>query len=423
MNHHMKRVVRETHALGTPPFAAAAVVFLLAFCAAYSGWTRIGLDGMRVSAITAGKVWTDTMLFAGIDSGVYCKRKSGEFQPLTDQGSTVMPVGLRHVRSLYMASAHAQLFAGGDGGLYAYRFTSGLPPTWTKINGILGSVAAIAGLGDTLTAASQLNIYRSFDGGAVWTACTLAINQNKHPVFTSLAFFLGINAGSDEWFGSAMPWVGVANSQNFGHSWTDISNLPGQAQPLKAVYCLATYRAAWNTSLRLVAGTASGIQWVDDIDTGTWSPLESQLTMAPARHLYVTTYSKSTIAMLFASTDSGVFILDRSTGQWQWSLEKRAYGVTSFVTSDPSEWFAAVEDGVYRYDESTATRTDPERSLSLHGFEGKTRIVVNNVVDMKNPTDAPVMLYAPNGKQWGSIPAHGILKHAPSGIVITRTGQ
>jgi hypothetical protein len=423
MNHHMKRVVRGTYASGAPPFAAVSIALLLAFCAAYSDWTRIGLDGMKVTSITAGKVWTDTMLFAGTDSGVYSKPKNGASKQWTSLGSgECMPAGLKHVRSLYLAS-QTQLFAGSDSGLFSQRFTSGLPPAWTKINGIFGSVVAIAGMGDTLAAVSQLKIYRSVDGGTVWTACTLAFNQNKHPVYTSLAFFQGINAGSDEWFGSAMPWVGVAHSQDFGHTWADISNLPGQAQPLKAVYCLATYRAAWNTPLRLVASTVSGIQWVDDIDTGTWHPLESQLTIAPARHLYVTTYTKSTIAMLFASTDSGVFINDPTSGPRQRCLQKRAYGVTSFVNSDPSEWFAAVEDGVYRYDESTATRTDPEMSLSLHGFEGKTRIVVNNVVDMKNPTDVPVMLYAPNGKHLGSIPAHGVLKHAPIGIVIIRAGR
>jgi hypothetical protein len=354
MNLRMKSIFRGTFVSGAHPFAAAFISLLLVFCAAYSGWTRIGLDGMKVTAITAGKVWTDTMLFAGTDSGVYSKPKNGAFQPLTNQGSAVMPAGLRHVRSLYLAS-QTQLFAGSDSGLFAYRFTSGIPPAWTKINGIYGSVVAIAGLGDTIAAASQLVIYRSVNGGAVWTACTLSFNQNKHPVYTSFAFWGGINAGSDEWFGSAMPWVGVAHSGDFGHSWADISNLPGQAQPLKAVYCLATYRAAWNTPLRCIAGTASGIQWVDDIDTGSWHPLESQLTMAPARHIYVTTYSKSDIAMLFASTDSGIFISAPKTlsGQWQRTLEKRAYGVTSYVTLEPTEWFAAAEDGVYRYDGST----------------------------------------------------------------------
>jgi hypothetical protein len=37
--------------------------------------------------------------------------------------------------------------------------------------------------------------------------------------------------------------------------------------------------------------------------------------------------------------------------------------------------------------------------------------------------DDPVILYAPNGKQLGSIPALGALKHVPSGIVITQTGR
>jgi hypothetical protein len=164
---------------------------------------------------------------------------------------------------------------------------------------------------------------------------------------------------------------------------------------------------------------------VDDLDTGTWGPLESQLTIAPARHLYVTTYSESESAMLFASTDSGIFISTKKnqSGQWQQTLQKHAYGVTSFTPSDPKEWFAAVEDGVYRYDENTPVHTESEMTKSFHGSGNKTRIAANFTRDLKNVTEAPVILFSPNGKQLGTIPAHGVLKHAPSGVVITRTSR
>jgi len=422
MNYQLQGVFRSRRVSSAHRFVVTLSVFLLTVFAANAGWTRIGLEGTRVTAITSGKVWSDTLLFAGTDSGVYSKAKNGSFNPMTSPGSTAMPAGLKHAHSLCMASAQAQLFAGTDSGLYSYHFTSGIPPAWFKISGIYGSVVAIAGLGDTIVAATQLVLYRSVDGGTVWASCTLSFNQNKHPVYTSIAFFWGINAGSDEWLGSAMPWVGVANSMDFGHTWNDISKLPGQALPLKPVYCLATYRAAWNTPLRLIAGTSSGIQWVDDLDTGTWRPLESPLTIAPARDIYVTTYSKSNIAMLFASTDSGIFTSAPKTqsSQWQQTLKKHAYGVTSFVTSDPSEWFAAVEDGVYRYDESTPIRTISGMVLSSRGAAEKTKIVINNGAEMVNTANAALAFYAPNGKKSGSIPAHGVLKHAPFGIVITR---
>jgi len=148
--------------------------------------------------------------------------------------------------------------------------------------------------------------------------------------------------------------------------------------------------------------------------------LDSQLTLAPARRLYVTTYSKSTIPMLFASTDSGIFISSPQiqSGTWRWTLKKRAYGVTSFTTGDPKVWFAAVEDGVYQYNEDTPVHAHPEMSITFHSSGVKTGIVVGNRMDLKNVMDAPITLYAPSGKKLGSIASGGGLKQAPSGIVI-----
>jgi hypothetical protein len=399
---------------------------LLASCAAYSGWTRIGLEGIKVTSITAGKVWNDSMLAAGTDSGVYSRLGNGPFQPLTNQGSAVMPAGLTHVRALYMIPDGSRLFAGSDSGLYVYRFTSGLPPTWTKIAGTGVRTSAIAGLGDTMFTASGIGLYKSFDGGQQWSPCTLSFTRLKVPIYTSLAFWGGINVGSDEWIGGSPPWIGVAHSPDFGHTWNDISQLPGQSELMKAVYCLSTYSEIWYAPRRLIAGTAGGILWVDNLDTGTWSPLDSQLTKAPARHLYVTTYSKSNIAMLFASTDSGIFILRRGSpsGQWQWTLQKRAYAVTSFGINDPAEWFAAVEDGVYRYDMNTSTTPRGEKSNAISSLGPRhTGIVVNNHENLMNHLSMPIVLYSPNGEKLGSIKSGGVFRQAPLGIIIIQAGH
>ena len=395
---------------------------LLASLEAYSGWTRIGLEGIKVTSITAGKAWGDSILAAGTDSGVYYRLGNGAFKPLTNQGSTVMPAGPTHVRALYLTPDGSRLFAGSDSGLYVFRFTSGLPPLWTKIAGTGLRTNAIAGLGDTMFTASGMGLYKSFDGGQQWSPCTLSFTKQLLPVYTSLAFWGGINVGSDERIGGLGPWMGVAHSPDYGQTWNDISNLAGQAQPLKAVYCLSTYSEIWYAPRRLIAGTAGGVQWIDNLDTGTWSPLDSQLTKASARHLYVTTYSKSNIAMLFASTDSGIFILRRGSpsGQWQCTLQKRAYAVTSFGINDPAEWFAAVEDGVYRYDMTTSTAPRGEKAAPE---PLKTRIIVNNRTEMINHIVVPIILYSPSGKKFGKIEPGGVLRKAPLGIFIIRIGS
>ena len=55
MDRRTKRISCAGYLSEAHPFATAFMVVIFGFCAAYSGWTRIGLEGMKVTSITAGE--------------------------------------------------------------------------------------------------------------------------------------------------------------------------------------------------------------------------------------------------------------------------------------------------------------------------------------------------------------------------------
>jgi hypothetical protein len=120
---------------------------------------------------------------------------------------------------------------------------------------------------------------------------------------------------------------------------------------ITSVFSLVSYAPDFLQPQRLAAGTTTGVFWVDDFDTGSWHACNPQLKTAPARHLYVSYHTRSEIADVFASTDSGVCILSPlvKNGEWVLSYAGKANAVISLVAMDPKEWFAATSDGVYRF--------------------------------------------------------------------------
>jgi hypothetical protein len=338
------------------------VIVLLFFSLAqltFAKWEQIGLGGNEITSITTGKYFGDTILVAAAKSnGAYLRvGSSGSFSLLTDLGVDTVEQALKTIRCLYMSARMSipVLFAGTDSGLFRYVFTSGVPPHWTKAKDIPAEpVFAITAEADTCYCATRSEIYGSFNSGAVWTACSthnFLPPMQRMSSFTSLSFFQGINAGS-QLTPSLQSWDGVLHSSDKGKSWLDISNVPVFSSiRVSSVFSLASYSPMYSQPARLLAGTSGGLLWIDDIDSGTWVYLGQQLQTAPVRNLYVTCHTRSLIADIFASTDSGVYILSDlvKPGEWVLSLRGKASGVTSFASIDPKEWFAAMEDGVYRF--------------------------------------------------------------------------
>ena len=335
------------------------LIIPLLFCLtqlSFAKWEQIGLKGTVVTSIACGKPWGTPTVFAGTRSdGTFFRMDSSDpFRLLSDLGvDTVEPV-LKTVHCLFLAGGDMILFAGTESGLFRYVFTSGLPPHWTRMTDVPAiPVIAITAHGDTCFCATPGEVYRSFNLGNAWAACStrkfLPPLQNM-AWFTSLALWRGINVGSQV-SAPKESWCGVLNSIDNGESWKGISSVPGFSNP--SVISLTTYSPMYLQPIRLLAGTSGTgkLFWTDDLDTGTWHELDPQLKNVQTRNLYVTYHTRSLIADIFASTDSGVYVLSDlvKPGEWVLSLKGNACGVASFDSIDTKEWFAAMTDGVYRF--------------------------------------------------------------------------
>jgi hypothetical protein len=381
----------------------------------FAKWEKIGLNGKEVTAIAATKLLGNCLIAGTSNSGVFIRCGTGAFAPLATPGSAQFPAGL--LSRIYCLGAFNEvptaIFAGSDSGLYQHINLFGAVPRWVKVKEIpstqVYAITSSSNASDTIIySATKDDIYKSSDLGATWTACSTKKNlpplQNM-PWFTSLADFHGINAGSQ--VGASLhSWHGVLHSSDRGKSWLDISNLPGSLAPrVNSVVTLVCYRPSFLATTRLLASTSAvgGLFWTDDLDTGTWHDLEPQNKTAAFTHIYVVYHTRSLFAELFASSDSGVSVVSPK-GEWVVSIKGHANGVTSLDLVDPTELFAAMEDGVYRY--------TPDPVSAIHPTVQATPIMQNI-----NPS----RIYTIDGKLLRSVTQNGIylLKQGQSGLLKT----
>lgn len=320
-------------------------------------WTQIGLAGKEVPALVMRKAFGDTMLIAGTrNDGVWYQSGSGgQFRLLDNIGSTVMSPFLAGLRALYIQNNEPRLWAGGDSGLAYYRFTSGLPPLWTKVESVPGiTVTDITGKGDTLFCCTTADVYRSFNGGTTWAACStrkILPPLGNITSFSSLEFVWGINAGSR--FGGALnSWQGAMNSPDHGGTWNDLSSLCPGSGLLGEVFDLAAYRPSFSAQQRLLAVTGNGIKYVEgDLDTGCWHPFVPQLNAMTPKSMHISYFSRSLEAEFWASGDSGVYLLSNRTNPVGWArvFDKKTDCVIDNAWVDPTKWYAGTSDGVWMF--------------------------------------------------------------------------
>ena len=322
-------------------------------------WTRQGLAGKEVTALVRVKPWTDTMLLAGTHEGVWRKSASDTgFTPLWDVSPSEPGASPHNIHSLCYVGNFPRLWAGDDSGLAVYTFTSGLPPVWRRIAEIpVTPVTDITGSGDTLFCCTAFEVYRSFDAGVTWTACstrTFLPLLGNMTSFTSLELFNGIVAGS-KFLGAMNSWQGVMESLDYGTKWTDISNFPGQDKPLGQVFDLLAYAPRYGDRERLLAATDAGLRYFfkNDEDTGSWRAFKPDLDRIIPNALSIGYFTWSFLADLWAATDSGAYRLTGSNPlSWIRLSSQKTFCIIPNRLNDPDRWYAGTDDGVWEYAEN-----------------------------------------------------------------------
>jgi hypothetical protein len=191
------------------------------------------------------------------------------------------------------------------------------------------------------------------------------------------------------------------NSNDWGRTWRDISLLPPQTQTVGIVYDLAFYTDPSGGG-RLLAATGTGLQFLHDIDTGYWHPLDPQLKGVTPKSLDVTYYSKSKLAEIFVSSDSGVHVLSGRFGSSDWVrlFDRKTDCITSVALLDPGEWFAGTADGIWRYTPTSGVISGRLKSVSCSSLRLSSYSIT---LDGKKTSDVP--------------------SHSPSGIIIKGSGD
>jgi hypothetical protein len=312
----------------------------------------VGLEGVTVTALDAYVAGSDTMLAIGTaDSGVYVRGRDSTLFPLRNFIGPALDSLVSTVHCIYIKDAGTVL-AGSDSGLYAYYLSMGAP-RWIKQTDIAsGPVTAIEGRGDTLFASVPHDIYRSVDGGTRWVALDVAtylpLGQSL-PHFTSLAlsgFELGTVLAGSRFGGSFSSWWGVLLSPDWGETWRSIND--SLDTKIAAVFSVCVYKPMWNGPITYACGTDRGI-FERAEGNKAWSPRSDTLLGGREVYdVYVTMTTKSSLAEMFACTDSGVCTMMRGK-PGELSLALRSYAMSSLGTYEPREWFAGTVDGLYRY--------------------------------------------------------------------------
>jgi hypothetical protein len=369
-------------------------------------WTRQGLAGKEVTALVRVKPWTDTMLLAGTHEGVWRKSSSDTgFTPLWDVSPSEPGASPHNIHSLCYVGNFPRLWAGDDSGLAVYTFTSGLPPVWRRIESIpVASVTDIKGSGDTLFCSTAFEVYRSFDAGVTWSACstrTFLPLLGNMTSFTSLELFNGIVAGS-KFLGAMNSWQGVMESLDYGTKWTDISNFPGQEKPLGQVFDLLAYAPRFSDRERLLAATDAGLRYFfkNDEDTGSWRAFEPDLERVIPNALSVSYFSWSLVADIWAATDSGAYMLSyRTTGSWVRLSSQKTLCLIPNRLNDPDRCYAGTDDGVWEYAATVPVIAPKKFRPADHSWHDKRYYSINGRLLKKNSGNFGVVVVKMGKKQ------------------------
>jgi hypothetical protein len=123
---------------------------------------------------------------------------------------------------------------------------------------------------------------------------------------------------------------------------------------------------------QVYAGTSRGVFNYSTVEEmGIWYEMTPQLASPPVRHICVTNDSVSHIREIYASTDSGVYVLSPriNAGQWTLSLKVKESAVASPTPDNATVVYAATADGVWKYEPTAGIGAGRASKIPAHRAE------------------------------------------------------
>jgi hypothetical protein len=333
------------------------------FAPSFAGWKRIGFEGHEITAITTGvDIWNNgqAIVIVGTkDSGVFSvsvPRDSVGRYPVFAYTASDKPAGV--IRTLLISNDGIMAFAGTDSGLYGESMYFSSLPAWKKIRTFPSEpVVGIAYKDSTYCVATAKELYRSKSPWAytnAWMPCSVSKrlpSPARSPNFTSLTSW-GLNgfvAGSNAAAGSNT-LGGVITGGGDANQWFSITCVNNRCVDSNV------YSLTFSDFGLLFAGTSRGVyRYSTNVEMGVWYEMSPQLASPPVHHVLETYDSVSHAQEMYASTDSGVYILSPriNPNQWTLSLKVKAFGVVSPSPKKSNAVYAATADGVWKYEPTT----------------------------------------------------------------------
>jgi hypothetical protein len=362
----------------------------------YSDWNRIALAEVDITAIT-----TTIDPFHNQQPIVIIGTKNGDVLSISGPNDSIArypflssifsdkPSGA--IRSLSISKGGETALACTDSGLYGGSLMFSSLPAWRRIPSIPVEPVNAVTLTDSIwCVATAKELYRTKFPFSAWTPCSISKwlpYPGSTPNFTSLTTWWsgGIYAGSAAQ--GVNGFSGVLCGGEKGLQWENRTCIYGPCVDSN-VYSLTT--GDFET---IFAGTSRGIFWSVEFDTGTWHPLSPQVPVTPVRYVCVTRDSSINVREIYASTDSGIYILSPrlNAGKWQLSTRLKSCGIVSLNPSNSNTVYAATENGLWKYVSNASVptrRISPvpvfrEESTEMFTIDGKRILIPSKTKQLK----------------------------------------
>jgi hypothetical protein len=333
------------------------VLSLISFTYSQRTWRRIGLEGVEVTSLYQS--------LHPMHKGMLIGTKKQEVYIYENfEIKKILPAGDIDTAIIYCFAANKKsvvpgvsLYAGTDKGLYAYVELSGPPPHWVLIDSIPKTAIMALCLTDSVLFASDgMNIYRTPDPQniiATWDTVLTQSFFNPERAFPSFRCF-ATDPGSDNniyagsiFLGPLDSWSGIVHSSNFGDKW-EIWN-DGWPGAVPSINTMAFFKRKFGATITRMVGTPKGVYCKDSL----WNI--SGLEEINIHNLYVKYSDRSLVAIVYAATDSGIYVLYTEAGLNNWI--KAGSGLTNLGVNvlcaelhvDHDSVYAGTTDGLYLF--------------------------------------------------------------------------